>query len=173
MKPSWNVCLEIGLNHLGSVDLIFEMLESLQVCDLGVAVTVQVREESFYRDGKESLLLKPNEYQELSEYCRTRNVPFGFALGPLKNMEWICKSGIKLDFLKILYMATLDHEFLSRVNRIFDCKKYFSTGMSDLGSIKKDIVPLMSTSDGLVHTSLSFEAGDQSLNLLSSLDIFN
>ena len=52
-KPDWKVCLEIGLNHLGSYPLLEEMLRSSGIKELGAAVTVQIKEEEFYKNNKE------------------------------------------------------------------------------------------------------------------------
>ena len=44
--PNWKVCLEIGLNHLGSYSKVEEIVTEIGLQKLGVAITVQIREES-------------------------------------------------------------------------------------------------------------------------------
>jgi hypothetical protein len=51
--PYWKVCLEIGSNHLGSYSKLEEIVTEIGLQKLGVAITIQIKEETFYDSNKE------------------------------------------------------------------------------------------------------------------------
>jgi hypothetical protein len=167
---NWNVCFEIGLNHLGSYTNIQNIIKNSMIQDLPSSLSVQIREESFYDDKKRYLSLTSDEYLRLEATCRGLSIPFGLALGPLKNLDWLTDLKLCPDFIKLIGIATNDLDFLDRLNEAFTCPIYYSVGLSELGYIREEIIPRMRDEDMLVYTSLSHESSDQNLSEIRFLE---
>ena len=171
--PDWKICLEIGLNHLGSETLLEEIVNDSRISDLGVALSIQIKEESFYETNK-NLFLTFEQHINFIEKFKLLHIPCGIALGPISNLKKLYDSGVKPDFLKLLSNSSCNPEFMNKVFNLFNCPKYISVGLSDFAYIKKEIIPLMSVNDRLIHTSLSHDSNDQNLSdikILSDLDV--
>ena len=130
-SPNWKVCLEVGLNHLGSYSHLESMIRRIDLTELNVSITVQIREEDFYNTNKK-FYLNHDEYKKFTELCRSLDIPFGFALGPISNLEALADSGLKPDFIKTLSIATINTDFMKRLYSAYDCNKYISTGLSSI-----------------------------------------
>lgn len=159
----WRVCFEIGLNHLGDFKNISNILEVIKKSKNNCALTVQIREEDFYKNGKDHLRLDLEQYLELRKRCLDLNIQFGIALGPLEDLDWIANSGLDPDFLKLLGIASNNLDFIDAVSKSFSCPKFFSVGLSSIEFIHNSIAPRMSENDGFIHTSLSHASEDQNL----------
>ena len=166
---NWKVCLEIGLNHLGSYSKLEEIVIEIGLQKLGVAITVQIREESFY-DSKKEFKLTNNEYRNFLSLCRKFMIPCGFALGPILDLDKIKSEGLNPDFIKTLSMSSADQQFMTRLMKTFKCPKYISVGLSTLDYIENLIIPIMSSNDKLIHTSLSHSGKDQNLSDIVALN---
>jgi sialic acid synthase SpsE len=172
-KPDWKVCLEIGLNHLGSYPLLEEMLRSSGIKELGAAVTVQIKEEEFYKNNKEYKLTL-DEHNKFINLCKELKIPCGLALGPLSNLSVLKNAGLNPDFIKTLSISSKNKDFMCDLYDMYDCPKYLSIGLSDFSYISREIIPLMSSCDELIHTCLSHNSSDQNLgdiSLLSNLGV--
>ena len=44
---NWDVCFEVGLNHLGSYTNILSIIQGSMIQNLSCSLSVQIREESF------------------------------------------------------------------------------------------------------------------------------
>ena len=167
--PDWKVCLEIGLNHLGSYSKLEEIVTEIGLQKLGVAITVQIREESFY-DSKKEFKLTNNEYRNFLSLCRKFMIPCGFALGPILDLDKIKSEGLNPDFIKTLSTSSADQQFMTKLMKTFKCPKYISVGLSTLEYIENFIIPIMNRNDRLIHTSLSHSAKDQYLSDIVTLN---
>lgn len=167
--PDWKVCLEIGLNHLGSYSKLEEIVTEIGLQKLGVAITVQIREESFYASKKEFKLTN-HEYRNFLSLCRKFMIPCGFALGPILDLDKIKSEGLKPDFIKTLSISSADQQFMTRLMKTFKCPKYISVGLSTLEYIKNFIIPIMNSNDKFIHTSLSHSGKDQNLSDIVTLN---
>ena len=165
----WRLCLEIGLNHIGLIKNVIDILNVIHKQNIQCAVSIQIREEEFYSDGREKLKLSLDDYCEIRKMCSNFEIPFGLALGPLKDIDWILGSNLKPDFIKILGMATKNTNFVDSLNR-FNCDKYFSVGLSSLDFIESEIIPRMKKDDALIHTSISHSFQDQNLIEIKALE---
>jgi len=165
----WNLCFEVGLNHLGNPKNVVEIINLIKKNNIRCALSVQIRENEFYLGGKEYLKLCEDDYLEIRNMCSNFEIPFGFALGPLKDTDWILDNDLKPDFLKILGMATQNTNFVDSLNR-FNCDKYFSVGLSSLDFIESEIIPRMQKDDALIYTSISHSFKDQNLIEISALE---
>lgn len=161
-SSDWKVCLEAGLNHLGSFALLERMINDSGISELDVAVTVQIKEETFYSNNKK-FYLSTEEHRRFIDLCCSLDIPCGLALGPISDLKGLFDSGLQPDFIKTLSTASSDPEFLSRIYSIYDCPKYISVGLSEFSYIEKYIIPLMKNTDRLIHTSLSHTNADQNL----------
>lgn len=171
LSPSWKVCLEIGINHLGSYSKLEEMVQEIGRRELGVAVTVQIKEESFYHTKKEFELTN-EEYLKFLDLCRKVHVPCGLALGPIADLRALKLAGLNPDFIKTLSISSADSTFMNKLMSTFDCPKYISVGLSALDYVKDHLVPIMSEHDKLIHTCLSHSAKDQRLSDIAALKKF-
>jgi sialic acid synthase SpsE len=167
---SWKVCLEIGLNHLGSYSKLEKIIKDYGLAKLGVSVSVQVLEEDFYKDN-EQLYLNLEQHRNFIKLCRDLKIPCGLALGPLSlsELQSIKDGGLEFDFIKTLSISSANNDFMERLYDTFDCPKYISVGLSDIEYIKNHIEPLMGSSDKLIHTILSHNVRDQNLGDIESL----
>jgi hypothetical protein len=167
--PNWKVCLEIGLNHLGSYSKLEEIVIEIGRQKLGVAITVQIREESFY-DSKKEFKLTNNEYRKFLTLCREFRIPCGLALGPILDLDEMKSDGLDPDFIKTLSVSSADKQFMTRMMKTFKCPKYISIGLSTLDYIENHIIPIMSNNDKLIHTCLSHSGKDQNLSDIVALN---
>ena len=169
---SWKVCLEIGINHLGSHSLLENMIKDNGIAELGVSVTVQIPDD-FYKTN-EKFHLSLEEHQSFNELCRELKIPCGLALGPLSDLKVLKDGGLEPDFIKTLSISSANTDFMSRLYATYDCPKYISIGLSDVAYVKDHIVPLMGYNDKLIHTILSHNSADQNLGdirLLGNLGV--
>ena len=167
-KPNnWKVCIEMGINHLGDYGQILNVLNNIK--NLDVAFSLQIREEVFYEGKNKFFELSPKQYEEISSLCNKLKIPFGLALGPIKDINWIKSSNLNLNFIKYLYMSVQDKNFISEVNDFFNCPKYFSLGVSSFKEIKENIITHLREEDMLIFTSLSHDAKDQNLKEIKNL----
>ena len=164
---NWKVCIEMGINHLGDFEEILNVLHNIK--NLDVAFSLQIREEIFYHGKNKIFELTPKQYEEISSLCDHLKIPFGIALGPIKDIDWIKSSNLNLNFIKYLYMSVQEKNFINRVNKSFDCTKYFSLGMSSFKEIKENIITHLRDQDMLIFTSLSHDAKDQNLKEINNL----
>jgi sialic acid synthase SpsE len=170
---SWKVCLEIGLNHLGSHSLLESIIKDSGIAELGVSVTVQIKEEDFYKTN-EQFHLSLEEHQRFIELCRELKIPCGLALGPLSDLQVLKDGGLEPDFIKTLSISSANTDFMGRVYDTYNCPKYISVGLSDVAYVNDHIVPLMGENDKLIHTCLSHNGADQNLGdirLLGNLGV--
>ena len=133
-KDDWKICAELGLNHLGDYDNLMDLYSASGIKKLNCSLTIQVREESFYQKYPE-LQLDISDYESFNRKCLKDNKPFGLAIGPLEDFNWILNSDIKPDFLKVLSIASEKKDFLNELKRNFKCPLYISTGLSSKNSI--------------------------------------
>ena len=124
---------------------------------------MQIREEKFYKENNKDLELTVEEYIRIRTLCSSLGIPFGLALGPIVDLEWLLVSELNPDFIKLIYKATNNLDFVKRINQHFKCEKYFSVGLAEDTYIREQIIPFMGTGDMIIHTSLSHEAADQNL----------
>ena len=165
----WNVCFEIGLNHLGACERVLGTIREIRLENIPCSVTVQIREEGFYQGDKEKFALNTEEYIRISSLCKELGIPFGLALGPLDRLDWLAVPGISPNFIKLIGKATNDGAFIDRLNSTFTCSKYYSVGMASSEYIEEQIIPRMRRDDMLVHTALSHESEDQNLGDIKAL----
>lgn len=164
----WKICLEVGINHLGSYSLLEKMIKDSNIAELGVSVTVQIKEEDFYKTNK-NFFLSIDEHLRFIELCRTLKISCGLALGPLSDLLALKHAGLEPDFIKTLSVSSANADFMSRVYDTYDCAKYISVGLSSVAYVKEHIIPVMRDKDKLIHTCLSHNAADQNLDDISLL----
>lgn len=157
----WNVCIEIGLNHLGSLSKLKNILNKIPKKNKHISISIQIREDEFYYGKNKYLWLKPDYYSVLTDFCFKNDIPFGFAIGPVKDLSWIKK--FKPTFLKILYMATLNSDFIINLKNNFNCELFFSTGAINFKKNKNNLLPYIPNNANLVYTVLSHQVSDQNL----------
>ena len=168
---NWNVCLEVGLNHLGSYSLLENIIKDNGIAELGVSIAVQIKEEDFYKTNK-NFYLTHDEHRCFLALCRSMKIPCGLALGPLTDVQALKNGGLEPDFIKTLSISSEDINFMKRLYDTYDCPKYISVGLSATDYIKDEIIPLMNKNDMLSHTCLNHSSQDQNLPEILALKEF-
>jgi sialic acid synthase SpsE len=164
----WNVCLEIGINHLGSYSRLENIIKGSGIAELGISITVQIKEEDFYKTNK-NFYLSLDEHRRFIELCRSMKIPCGLALGPISDLQVLVDGHLEPDFIKTLSISTNNLDFMSRLYTAYDCPKYISVGLSEMSFIQQKIIPLMSDVDMLSHTCLTHNYSDQNLKDIAAL----
>jgi len=168
-QSDWKICLEIGLNHMGNYSLLENMVHSINLAELGTAVTVQIKEEEFYKTNKK-FFLSIDEHRKFIDLCRELKIPCGLALGPLSDFSTIKSQGLEPDFIKTLSISSNNIDIMNEVYKNYTCPKYLSIGLSDMPYIKENIIPIMVDGDELIHTCLSHDSSDQNLGDIRLLE---
>ena len=156
--------IEIGHNHMGSVKegkkLVYEASKS--TCD---AITVQVREESFYEEYS-NFSLPYYFYSDTVSLLKKTNKKFGVALSDLTMLEFF--ENLKPDFYKILSKDLEDHEFLNKLSKNTNRKLFLSTGMSNYEKIN-EAIDILGNDTTLIHTSISDHLEDVNLKAINTM----
>ena len=116
---NWNVCVEVGINHLGSFSLLENMIKRIDLTNLNASITVRIREEELYIKN-EKFYLDYDELKEFTKLCRSLDIPCGFTLGPISNLKALTGGGLKPDFIKTLSMSTENIDFVKSLYVAYD-----------------------------------------------------
>ena len=88
---NWTICLEIGLNHMGSRKELVKIISTIIKTNINVGVSIQIREDSYYKKNKQ-YLLKVEDYTHLQKLCIKANIKLGFAIGEISDLEYFKKN---------------------------------------------------------------------------------
>ena len=165
---NWSICLEIGLNHMGSRKELVKIISTIIKTNINVGVSIQIREDSYYKKNKH-YLLKVEDYIHLQKLCTNANIKLGFAIGEISDLEFFKKNKIYPYFIKILSIAAKKKEFVKKVSKEFSCPVFYSTGHLSIKYISKYLLPVMKNKDYLIHTSFSNDIVKQKINKLISM----
>ena len=160
---NWSICYEVGLNHMGSRKELIRIISTIIKANINVAVSIQIREESYYKKNK-SYLLKVEDYIHVQKLCKKAGIKLGFAIGEINDLEYFKKNKINPSFIKVLSIATKNISFVKKVKKKFSCPIFYSTGHSSIKYISKYLLPIMKNTDYLIHTSFSKEVIKQNIN---------
>lgn len=163
------IIAEIGLNHMGSEDYALHLVKSLIKIKRIDAITIQVREESFYKGSRKKLILNDNVYKKINDLIKKKNKKFGVALCDYKKIKFY--ENLKIDFVKIINNDIKNQILLHKLLNSRIKKFFFSTGLSN----KRDIIDLVkkikkyNKNYEIIHTSLSHDADQANLNSIKYL----
>jgi sialic acid synthase SpsE len=166
LDHDWNICLEMGLNHLGSEKNLFEIVQSIPI-NYKIAVSIQIREEDFYIKKNKKLHLDIILIKKIEHLFKSKNIKFGYALGPIKDLDYLLKANIKPDFIKLLSISIKDIGFIKKIRSIYKCPFFYSTGLVTEKFIKKKLLFLVRKKDFLNYTALTHHPYGQNLMTIS------
>lgn len=156
--------IEIGHNHMGSIEKGIDLIE--KICETSCdAVTIQLREQSFYENNS-NFDLPYYFYHVVIDKIKKSGKKVGVALSNLKIIDFFNNQAP--DFYKILSKDLEDHEFLSKISNYSKSKLYLSTGMSSYDKIEEALNTLGSNTT-LIHTSMSDELADVNLKAIQGM----
>ena len=158
------IIVEIGLNHLGSVDDAKKIFLALVKTDVD-AITFQVREDKFYINPQFSKMKLPLVvYETCLKIAKDNDKKFGITLSNTGLIKYFDK--LSVDFYKILSKDLEDISFLKTFANKTKKDVYLSTGLASISSISSAIDVFKRKNVKLIHTSLSHDPSDANLRAI-------
>jgi len=164
------VIVEIGLNHMGSMDLVNEYISVLSDTEID-AITLQIREDEYYQNPEKSkYLLSKDDYLSISNMIHNCGKKFGVAIADINCVDYLEEIGV--DFYKIIRNDITNTELTDKLMSTGK-KIIVSTGLSS----DEEIETFMSRYEGkyandtivLNHTQLSYDHKDCNLSAISAM----
>ncbi|MDA7733194.1 N-acetylneuraminate synthase family protein [Candidatus Pelagibacter sp.] len=166
----FDICFEIGLAHMGSVKELNRLVLLIIKSNLNVAITLQIREESYYTRNK-SLHIKAEHFVRIQKLCKKANLELGFGIGLIEDLNYFKINKIKPSFIKVLSIATKNLTFVKKVSTFFDCPVYYSVGRSSIKYISKNLMPILRKHDQLMYTSFDKKVTDQNFKKMELMKL--
>ncbi|MHA2217310.1 MAG: N-acetylneuraminate synthase family protein [Candidatus Hodarchaeales archaeon] len=160
------IIAEIGLNHKGSYDRAKRYIEYL--CKTHVdAITLQVREPSFYKDIYKEYALTDLHYKDLIDQVKKNKKEIGFAIADVNKVRFFDSLGA--DFFKVI-RKDLENEQIMEELVLTKKELIISTGLSSDDEIDR-FLKLYKKNDNIVlnHTQLSYEVEDCNLRAIDGM----
>jgi len=180
---------EIGINHNGDLEITKKLIDAS--CEAGFnAVKFQKRDinlvysqdlldssrespwGSTQRQQKEGLEFGINEYNEIDEYCKKKNIKWFASAWDLNSLSFLDK--YNFEYNKIASAMIVDDTFL---NEVAKKKKYtfISTGMSTSDNISNavDIFKKHNCEFELMHCNSTYPMKTENANLLTIPELRN
>jgi len=163
------IICEVGLNHCGSKEYSDRYLDILlrSACD---ALTVQVRESSFYQQAERKHLRMPDEYYvDFCNKIRKTQKKIGIAIADEDKIDFFEELGV--DFYKILSKDFRNASFVETIIKKTKKPLYFSTGLASDENIKGFIALVGGAKDRihLIHTQLTNEIDQVNIRAIDHL----
>jgi sialic acid synthase SpsE len=162
------VC-EVGLNHLGDVQMVSQYIEKACQSNLD-AVTFQVREDQFYEGPRHHHLLLPDSvYAEAQRNLKQYGKKTGYAVAEICRVDALAELGA--DFFKILSWDITNELLIQRMLKTDVELIFVSTGMSNFAEIEcfADIVKGQEKRIRLIHTQLSMDIEQVNLRAIEAM----
>ena len=174
---------EIGINHNSDMSIIKKLIDNCSELNIPYIKFqkrniednyTQTQLDSYrespwgntFRQQKEGLELTLEQYQEIDEYCKYKEISFFVSPWDLKSIDFLKTNFPNMPFLKIPSAKITDEQFLNK------CKEsgfnlILSTGMSNLQMIQK-AVSLFADTDKLKYVlacTASYPCPSEDINL--------
>jgi len=172
---------EIGINHNGNIDICKELIDTavdagcdaikLQKRDINEVYTQEFLESyrespwgTTQKDQKEGLEFREDEYQEISEYCLSKNIEWFASAWDVKSQYFLRKFDCKYNKIA---SAMIVHDELLHMVAEEGKHTFISTGMSTYDDIQNavDIFRSKNCSFELMHTISTYPMADEDANL--------
>lgn len=181
------VIAEAGINHNGELSIAKQLID-LAVdagCDAvkfqkrtvdivySKAILDAPRESPWgttQRQQKEGLEFSEEEYSEISEYCKSKNIDWTASAWDIPSLEFI--ESFNPPFHKVASAMLTHNEFLKKVAS-YNRPTVISTGMSDFEILDgvMEIFKGMLSKVTLLHTVSTYPTKDENLNILTMLTL--
>jgi len=180
-KSSIFFIAEIGINHNGSVELAKKLIDMAVFCGADsvkfqkrtpeISVPVKFRNKIVetpwgrisYLDYRQRIEFNEEEYKEINQYCKERNIPWIASVWDIPSLKFI--EQFSVPFHKIASAKLTDKELLKEIKKT-EKPVFLSTGMSTEEEIKEAVrffgndYPL-----GILHCCSEYPTKDENLNL--------
>ena len=175
------ISAEIGINHNGDIDICKKLIDvavksgcdavKFQKRDIDQVYTQEFldspRESPWgktQRDQKKGLEFGKEQYEEIDEYCKKKNIEWFASAWDLNSQEFLRQ--FNCNYNKVASAMIVYEDLLKK---IAEEKKhtFISTGMSNLDDIKKavEIFKSANCSFELMHTVSTYPMNDEDANL--------
>ncbi len=172
---------EIGINHNGDINIAKKLIDMALRCGCDAVKfqkrdidTVYTQEElskdrespwgNTQRQQKEGLEFNQNEYDEIDNYCKKKNITWFASAWDSKSLDFLDKYNSKYNKIASAMITNLDF-----LNHVAKKKKYtfISTGMSNYSDIDKavEIFKKNSCDFELMHSVSTYPCPEEKLNL--------
>lgn len=180
---------EIGINHNGDINIAKSLIDNakqagfdcvkFQKRDIETVYSKEILDSkrespwgSTTRDQKLGLEFDKNDYNEIDNYCKKKDIDWFASAWDLKSLEFLNQYNLK--YAKIASAMIIDKNFLKQVAKK---KKYafISTGMSTLQDIE-EAVKIFREEDcefELMHSVSTYPMKAEHANLLTIKDLKN
>jgi|TARA_B100000287_G_scaffold432579_1_gene492237 sialic acid synthase SpsE len=158
------IIAEIGLNHLGYIELVNDYLDICLHADVD-GITFQIREEEFYKNNS-NLILSDSEYKKIAKTIQSKNKKFGVAIADINKIDFL--ESIDTDFYKVIRNDITNKNLMKKL--ISTGKQIIvSTGLSTDKDIKNFINEFGTKNITLNHTQLSYDVNDCNLLAIQTM----
>ncbi len=158
------IVAEIGLNHLGRIQILDEYLNIPSNVD---AVTIQVISDNFFDNPNyKSLKISDKNLIEFIDKMLNLGIKVGLAIDDYKKINKFLPS--KISFYKILSKDIENKKLIDAVKKTNAESIYISTGTSDY-NLLDNVIPALVKSDKrikLIHTQLSNNIADVNMKAI-------
>ena len=170
---------EIGINHNGNIDIVKKLIDEAVTAGFdavkfqkrNIAIVYSKEEldrprESVFgdtnRDLKYGLEFNENQYAEINDYCKSRNIDWFASAWDISSVDFLENLGVVAH--KVASACNMDKKLLERLNETGK-PVFFSTGMSDMKMIRKALKIIDNSRLVLMHTVSTYPAENNELNL--------
>jgi len=159
-KQLINVAKEAGCNYVKfqkrDIDSVYtkEQLDSYRESQWGVT----------FRQQKEGLEFNLEQFREIDNYCKEKEIPFFVSPWDLKSIDFLRLNFPNMPYLKIPSAKVTDEDYLKKCAESgFDL--IISTGMCDLGMVQKAVLIIKDKLKYLLACTSSYPCPTKEINL--------
>ncbi len=174
------IIAEIGINHNGDMNNVFKLIDIASEAGCN-AVKFQKRTpelavpksewdirretpwgEMSYIDYKRKIELSINQYKEIDNYCKQKQITWFASCWDEQSVEQLAE--INISCFKIASASLTDYKTINTMLK-YDIPIIMSTGMSTFIEIKESVDMFKDRTIGLMHATSSYPCPPEELNL--------
>ena len=174
------IIAEIGINHNGDMNNVFKLIDIASEAGCN-AVKFQKRTpelavpksewdirretpwgEMSYIDYKRKIELSINQYKEIDNYCKQKQITWFASCWDEQSVEQLAE--INISCFKIASASLTDYKTINSMLK-YDIPIIMSTGMSTFMEIKESVNMFKDRTIGLMHATSSYPCPPEELNL--------
>ena len=174
------IIAEIGINHNGDMNNVFKLIDIASEAGCN-AVKFQKRTpelavpeseweirretpwgEMSYIDYKRKIELSINQYKEIDNYCKQKQITWFASCWDEQSVEQLAE--INISCFKIASASLTDYKTINSMLK-YDIPIIMSTGMSTFMEIKESVNMFKDRTIGLMHATSSYPCSPEELNL--------
>jgi len=174
------IIAEIGINHNGDMNNVFKLIDIASEAGCN-AVKFQKRTpelavpesewdirretpwgEMSYIDYKRKIELSINQYKEIDNYCKQKQITWFASCWDEQSVEQLAE--INISCFKIASASLTDYKTINSMLE-YDIPVIMSTGMSTFMEIKESVNKFKDRTIGLMHATSSYPCPPEELNL--------